>query len=246
MKFRYWQLIIVVILLPFIGDFFSWGIYNNSLFKKKPGETKEKYITKRVQIKSNDVFNVFIFDKDLNKYGVSLCRPEGKMFYMNSNFFNNVPIGLVVIEGRTFSKKVSSGGVFYVKNGTPDISIGKVPKNVEYGSQSILWGIKNSIPNKRLLKQNHGKILTYRNILGKNKDGDIVIVVSKYGGITSIKDVVEEGIRHGIIDGILFDGGTSVEYSFNDEVYNTSFFSISKLMKNVLRKYHPMAYVYIN
>jgi hypothetical protein len=246
MKIKFWLVVIVVALLPFIGDLYSWGIYNNSLFKKEPSKTTEKYITKRVHISTNNVFNVFVFDKVLNKFGVSLCRPEGKIFYMNSNFFNITPIGWIVIDGKTLSKKVRSGGTFYVKNGTPNISIAQTPKNIEYGSQSILWGIKNSIPNKRLLKVNHGKILTYRNILGKNKDGDIVIVVSKFGGITSIKDVVEEGIRQGIVNGILFDGGTSVEYSFNDGVYSTSFFSISKLIKNVFRKYQPMAYVYIN
>ena len=77
------------------------------------------------------------------------------------------------------------------------------------------------------MRQRHAKLLTYRNIVGKNKNGEIIFVVSNFGGVVTIEDVINEGVKQGMVEGILFDGGSSVEHVFNDGKYSTSFIALS-------------------
>jgi hypothetical protein len=199
-----------------------------------------------VQVYSNNNFNIFIFDPKKVNFGVSSSRPEGKKFYMNSNFFNKKAIGLVVEDGVKKSSRVRGGGYLYVVDGKVDVKRGSCPTYTDYASQTILWGIDNGVTNKSLMRQPHAKKLTYRNIVGKNKNGEIIFIVSKFGGIVSIKDVIDEGINQGMVEGILFDGGTSVEYKFNDGKYSTSFISLSDVGKQLVKIDKPTTYIYVD
>ena len=75
---------------------------------------------------------------------------------------------------------------FYVKNGNPSIGINSCPSGVDYASQSILWGIRNGSPNTSLTKRGHAKVKTYRNIVGKDKNGNVVVDESDYDVIGMI------------------------------------------------------------
>ena len=97
-----------------------------------------------------------------------------------------------------------------------------------------------------MIKQSHSKQLTYRNIVGKDKNGNIIFVVSNFGGIVTIKDVIDEGVKQGIVEGVLFDGGTSLEYNFNDGKYSTSFISLSDNGKKLIGVDKPTTYIYVN
>ena len=238
--------VVILISYPILFDLVNWSQYNQKAAYSESSSVKLNHEGDGIQVYSNNNFNIFIFDPKKVNFGVSSSRPEGKKFYMNSNFFNKKAIGLVVEDGVKKSSRVKGGGYFYVSNGNVNVKRGECPRYTDYASQTILWGIDNGVINTSLIKQPHAKKLTYRNIVGKNKNGEIIIIASKFGGIVSIKDVIDEGINQGMVEGILFDGGSSVEYKFDDEKYSTSFISLSDAGKKLMKIDKPTTYIYVD
>lgn len=245
MKYLLLILVSIVIYLS-ISDICNWTLYNHRVAHSKTETTKLKYKGNGVKVYSNNNFDIYVFNPKIISFGVSNSRPSGKKFYMNSNFFNKTPIGLVIENGIQKSKRISGGGFFYGNGQKVNIQRGQCPINSNYASQTILWGIDNGSPNSYLMRQRHAKDLTYRNIVGKNKNGEIIFIVSNFGGIVTIKDVIDEGLSNGMIEGILFDGGTSVEYKFDDGNYSTSFIALSDIGKKLIGTDKPTTYIYAN
>ena len=238
--------LITFIIFPLLSDLMKWSIYDQDVIHTETNLSESSYETLGVQIHTNNNFNIFIFDPKKVRFGVSNFRPTDKKFYMNSNFFNKVAIGLVVIDGVKKSSRVRGGGYLYVVDGKVDVKRGSCPTYTDYASQTILWGIDNGTINKSLIRQPHAKKLTYRNIVGKNKDGLIIFVVSKFGGIVTIEEVIKEGINQGMVEGIIFDGGSSVEYKFDDGKHQRSFMSLSDPGKKLLGIDRPTTYIYVD
>jgi hypothetical protein len=245
MKYLLFTLLSLTI-YPLLSDLTNWSLYNHKITHSNTNGSKLKYEGNGVKVYTNNNFDVYVFNPNKVTFGVSSSRPSGKKFYMNSNFFNKKAIGLVVENGVKKSSRVSGGGYFYVSNGVVNIKRGGCPRNTDYASQTILWGIDNGITNKSLMRQRHAKQLTYRNIVGKNKNGEIIFVVSNFGGVVTIEDVINEGIKQGMVEGVLFDGGTSVEYKFNDGKYSTSFTALSDAGKKLVGIDKPTTYIYVN
>ena len=245
MKYLLFTLLSLTI-YPLLSDLVNWSQSNQKIAHSNTNGSKLKYEGNGVKVYTNNNFDVYIFNPKKVTFGVSSSRPSGKKFYMNSNFFNKKAIGLVVENGFKKSSRVFGGGYFYVSGNQVNVKRGSCPKNTDYASQTILWGIDNGVTNKSLMRQRHAKQLTYRNIVGKNKNGEIIFIVSNFGGLVTIEDVINEGIRQGMVEGVLFDGGTSVEYKFNDNKYSTSFTSLSDLGKKLVGIDKPSTYIYVN
>jgi hypothetical protein len=245
MKYLLFTLLSLTI-YPLLSDLTNWSLYNHKITHSNTNGSKLKYESNGIKVYTNNNFDVYVFNPKKVSFGVSSVRPSGKKFYMNSNFFNKKAIGLVVEDGVKKSSRVSGGGYFYVSNDVVNIKRGGCPRNTDYASQTILWGIDNGITNKSLMRQRHAKQLTYRNIVGKNKNGEIIFVVSNFGGVVTIEDVINEGVRQGMVEGVLFDGGTSVEYKFNDGKYSTSFTALSDSGKKLVGIDKPTTYIYVN
>ena len=245
MKYLLFTLLSLTI-YPLLSDLVNWSQSNQKIAHSNTNGSKLKYEGNGVKVYTNNNFDVYIFNPKKVTFGVSSSRPSGKKFYMNSNFFNKKAIGLVVENGFKKSSRVFGGGYFYVSGNQVNVKRGSCPKNTDYASQTILWGIDNGVTNKSLMRQRHAKQLTYRNIVGKNKNGEIIFIVSNFGGLVTIEDVINEGIRQGMVEGVLFDGGTSVEYKFNDNKYSTSFTSLSDLGKKLVGIDKPATYIYVN
>ena len=180
-------------------------------------------------------------------FGVSETLPIDSDFYINSNFFSDhAPIGLVVVNGKRKSSRVKGGGFFYVLNGMPHVSPLKCPLWSKFASQTILWGINNGKINHRLIKTKHAKQKRYRTLMGQNKDGDIIVISSNRIGLVTIKEILEFSLKFTIVNGILLDGGTSVDYKFSDENGATTFSSVPHSLKNSLNIKHPTTYIYGN
>jgi hypothetical protein len=231
---------------PLIADLTTWSFYNRKIAHRKTSDNILIHEGEGVKVYTNNNFNTYVFNSKKTTFGVSSSRPSGKRFYMNSNFFNKVAIGLVVENGVRKSNRVSGGGYFYSVDGKVNVKRGQCPKKVDYASQTILWGIDDGVVNSHLMKQNHAKQLTYRNIVGKNKNGDIIFIVSNFGGVVTIKDIINEGVKQGMVEGVLFDGGTSVEYKFNDGEYSSSFIALSDEGKKIVGVDKPTTYIYAN
>jgi hypothetical protein len=189
-----------------------------------------------------------IVNKETMKFGVSTKKPKNCDFYINSNFFTkgNVPIGSVIVNGKKISNKVKGGGYFYVKNGTPYVKAKSCPGKVEHSSQSILWAIDNGVKNKRLFKTPSGKAEVYRTIIGENSKGDIMIISSTRIGLVSIKEIVDFAEEQGMIEGILLDGGSSVDYKMSDGKNEITLQSVPSGFKSLLDINEPTTYIYGN
>lgn len=203
-------------------------------------------IERKTQISSSTNFNVIKINKDEMTFGVSDTKPDTADFYINSNFFNNSSIGLVVIEGLRHSKRHRGGGYFYVVNGQPHIASGFCPKMTQYASQTILWGIDNGIKNERLFLTNHANLKRYRTIMGENSEGQIIVVSSGRIGLVTIKEIVDYAESIGMVEGILLDGGTSVDYKFNDGSIEEIFQSVPDFIKSSMNIQQPTTYIYGN
>ena len=230
----------------FFGDIVTWLQYDNKSFYNVSTDVTTDYQNDEVTIMSNNNFNIFVFNSQTFK--VSTDKPNNKTFYMNANFFNKdgENIGLVVVNGKRESSRVRGGGYLYTLNGKTTVSSKTCPYYTDYSAQSILWAIDNGVINHRLLNQNHANQLTYRTLIGQNKEGDIIIVASKDGGIVTIRDIVNMATDLNVIEAILFDGGTSVDYEFDNGEFSVGFNSLSNFSKFLMGIDSPSSYIYLD
>jgi hypothetical protein len=138
---------------------------------------------------------------------------DDPVFYMNANFFSpgGQPLGLVVVEGRRHAPRRPGGGYFYVDGGKPQVSR-SCPRSTEFAAQTHLtWGIHNG---RATYGGSQGREATWRNLVGQDAQGNIYILVSKAGGQIPVRNLVDEGKRWGMVQAILFDAGSSVDYRF--------------------------------
>jgi hypothetical protein len=193
-------------------------------------------------------YNVIVMNKEAMKFGVSEGKPENADFYINSNFFKNEgPIGLVVVEGIRKNNRVKEGGYFYVKKGIPYVKAKSCPKMTEYASQTILWAIDNGRVNEGLLKKSHAKLERYRTIMGENDQGQIMIISSSsYLSLVTIEEIINFAIEKGMVEAILLDGGTSVDYKCTNGVESVGFSSVPENLKPTFGITKPFTYIYGN
>ncbi len=193
-------------------------------------------------------YNVIVMNKEAMKFGVSEGKPENADFYINSNFFKNEgPIGLVVVDGIRKNDRVKEGGYFYVKKGIPYVKAKSCPKMTEYASQTILWAIDNGRVNEGLLKKSHAKLERYRTIMGENDQGQIMIISSSsYLSLVTIEEIINFAIEKGMVEGILLDGGTSVDYKCTNGVESVDFSSVPENLKPTFGITKPFTYIYGN
>ena len=193
-------------------------------------------------------YNVIVMNKEAMKFGVSEGKPENADFYINSNFFKNEgPIGLVVVEGIRKNNRVKEGGYFYVKKGIPYVKAKSCPKMTEYASQTILWAIDNGRVNEGLLKKSHAKLERHRTIMGENDQGQIMIISSSsYWSLVTIEEIINFAIEKGMVEGILLDGGTSVDYKCTNGVESVDFSSVPENLKPTFGITKPFTYIYGN
>lgn len=193
-------------------------------------------------------YNIIIMDKKDMKFGVSNGKPDSVDFYINSNFFKNEgPIGLVVVNGTRSSDREVSGGYFYVKNGIPYVRSRFCPKKTEFASQTILWAIDDGIVNEGLLKTSHAKLKKHRTIMGENNKGQIMVISSSsLFSLVTIKEIINFAKENGMVEGILLDGGSSVDYKCTNGDDTVSFSSVPEDLKPALGITKPFTYIYGN
>lgn len=235
---------LTTLMIPLVFNFSKWINHNNHNYISS--DFNLKYKNEKVKILENNDLRVFIFNKSC-EFKVSNGVPNEAFFYMNSNFFDkkNNPLGLVVVNGKKYSNRTDGGAYFYVLNGNPYVSR-KCPYYTDYSSQSHLWVISNGYVNTSLTKTTHSKEKTYRNIVGQDKEGNIIIIVSKMNGMVTIKDLINEGKHFKMYNAVIFDGGTSVDYKFDNGDYNVSFKSLPNWIGYISGYGNPTTYISVN
>jgi hypothetical protein len=175
-------------------------------------------VSKTSIVENNSKFNIFRISKNEMNFGVSTTKPEDSDFYINSNFFEEggQSIGLVVVDGLRHSDRIAGGGYFYVVNGIPHVKVGQCPTMTEFASQSKFWVLNDGVKNQRLLNAESSKVLTERIIIGEDSKGNIMVVGTSDGNSATIEEAIDFAIENGMVEAILLDGGSSVDYKFKD------------------------------
>lgn len=184
-------------------------------------------------VEDGSKFNIFRITKNEMNFGVSTTKPEDNDFYINSNFFEDggQPIGLVVVDGLRHSDRIPGGGYFYVVNGIPHVKVGQCPTMTEFASQSKFWVLNNGIRNQSLFNSISSKELTERVIIGEDTKGNIMVVGTNDGSSATIEEITEFAYENGMIEAILLDGGSSVDYKFTDTTSEYIVKSLPSLIK---------------
>lgn len=185
-------------------------------------QKSKKFVIQNVSYKTSSLY-VITIKKNTMKFGVTKKTPYDNEFYMNSNFFKNSkkPIGEVIINRKVINPKENYGGYFYTVNGNPMISIGSHPKNVEFSSQTKYIGIKNNKINNNIVDKPLNSQKEYRTLIGKNQNGDLIVIHSARDGKISMRNICEIGLNYGIQIGLIFDGGSSVDIGLNDHSFKS-------------------------
>ena len=247
------------IFISLIILFGGYTTYNDTALLTPPTKNKTIFTNSTLEHTSDkcDVYNVpvsnskrlngsvyvIVLKKNQMNFKVTNTNETSNDFYMNSNFFANGPIGEVKIDGETKNRKKLGGGFFTSNGGSPKLYLNSRPNSVKYSSQTHLIGIKNGVVNRRICKQKWAKLKTYRILIGKDKDNNTIVIHSGNGGFQTIKDVCEIGVKYGVVNGLLFDGGSSVNVGLKDGFYSHTFQSVSTISKQLVGIHKPYTYI---
>ena len=215
---------------------------SDKLIKNDFIHSSKRCVVKKIYFGKGDVFIIKIFKNKMN-YTVDTKNNGNVDFYLNSNFFTNQsPIGEVVVNGKSINKKVKRGGYFTSNGGNPAITLYSRPSSL-YSTQTKYIGIKNGVLNESMFKSRLSKWKTYRTLLGKDKDGNLILIHSGKNGLVSIKDISTIGKSEGMIDALIFDGGSSIEVLVKDGNYTHCYHSVSDIDKKRLKIHKPFTYI---
>lgn len=201
------------------------------------------YDSEVISVNSNLKYHTIIFKEGKTSFEVTKNK-ENYDFFVNSNFFTKRKevIGGLVINGKKENTQLNKGGSFVVKNGKPYIVFNKV-KKCDYLSQSIVWVIKNTNLNTRMLSQRHANKKVMRLLMGKNTNGEIVLIHSNPLVLVTMSDIVEYAKSQGIVDGIILDSGSSVDLSLGTKDYSHSIKALPSFVKKKINIHEPVVYI---
>ena len=201
------------------------------------------YDSEVISVNSNLKYHTIIFKEGKTSFEVTKNK-ENYDFFVNSNFFTKRKevIGGLVINGKKENTQLNKGGSFVVKNGKPYIVFNKV-KKCDYLSQSIVWVIKNTNLNTRMLSQRHANEKVMRLLMGKNTNGEIVLIHSNPLVLVTMSDIVEYAKSQGIVDGIILDSGSSVDLSLGTKDYSHSIKALPSFVKKNINIHEPVVYI---
>jgi hypothetical protein len=198
-------------------------------------------------VKSNLRYHTITLKKNKATFVVTDSHKEDFNFYVNSNFFTKSAeaIGGVVIDGHKVNNQIPGGGSFVVKKGQPLIVFGRVRK-CEYLSQSIIWALKGGEINKRVIRQKHAHEKTMRILIGKNPEGEIIVIHSNPLVLVTMPEILVFAKKAGIKDAIILDSGTSVDLKVSDGIYSHAIKALPTIIKKAARIDEPVTYIAAN
>jgi hypothetical protein len=218
----------------------SFTRMNQSLYER----VKDKFIAKKL----------FIFEFNLkNEFGLCAnverdCQPmnciEAKnrsksKFVLNTSFYGLDSKGLneIIIDKKNYGgRNATASGFFKVIDGKPYAgpkSIFSSKKGtISHSCQAFPSVMKdgiifNYIESEIAQSKVSWKMKTYRNLLGTKANGNLVCIVSNEGGLISVKEISQIAKIYGVEHATLFDGGSALQYSFDDRDWSCTFSAIA-------------------
>ena len=155
-------------------------------------------------------------------------------FVLNANFYGtkNQVMGELILDGRKYKKETSNSGFFRVIDNTPYVGprsyINSIPGDIQYSCQAFpsvmndgqifSYILSEKSPSKPLWKKK-----TYRNLVGRKKNGNMVFILSNQRGFLSIREITMIAKVYGVETAALFDGGKALQYRISHPDFKMSF-----------------------
>jgi len=217
--------------------------YSSSIVHKSENSKVEKFTVKNSSSINGNIYSITIYKNKMN-YGVTK-KPYSNNFYINSNFFgkNGKEIGEVIIDGKKINHKRPGGGYFTSNGDEFGISFYSRPKNVKYSSQTHLIGVKSGKLNKSIMSQHWSKANYYRILVGEDREGNLMVLHSDRNALVSIKMICEIAIKNGMVNGLVFDGGSSVDIGLEDNGFSHDFKTVPNTIKGLANIPKPPVYI---
>jgi len=182
--------------------------------------------------KKNGTISIIKIKKNFFDYKVVNKSHENYDFYVNSNYFNKTPVGEVITDGRKIASRKKNGG-FFTSNGlTPTFYFGSHPK-VKYSSQTHTIGVIQGNLNFRIFNYRWARYNLPRLIVGEDKSGNIIIVHSNFNGECSIGAISKIAQSQGVYNGLIFDGGASIEIGIKSDGVNYHYQQVPDIMRSL-------------
>jgi hypothetical protein len=225
-------LLIITVFAKPINPTVNYGVLHKS----------NKCIISKKKFGNGEIYTVKILKNKMN-YKVDTDNREKVDFYLNSNFFTPTsPIGEVIVNGKVVNGKVKRGGYFTSNGGVPTITLNNRPPS-SYSTQTKYVTIKNGILNKSMFVSRLSKWKTYRTLLGKDKEGNLILIHSGVNGLVSVEDITLMGKSEGMVNALMFDGGSSIEILVKDGNFIHKYHSVSDEDKKRFKIHKPFVYI---
>jgi uncharacterized protein YigE (DUF2233 family) len=187
-------------------------------------------------------------------------RSSQANFVLNANFYgtNNQIVGELILAGKKFKNQTNDSGFFRVIKNTPYVGprsyINTIPGDIQYSCQAFPSVMNKGqifpyiISEKRPSKLQWKK-KTYRNLVGRKENGNIVFILSNQRGFLSIKEITTIAKVYGVDTAALFDGGKALQYRINHPDFKMSFaafnnsFSLGRRIDNIFMKRHRSPFI---
>ena len=180
----------------------------------------------------NGTISVIKIKKNFFNYKVVNKSHRNYDFYVNANYFDKTPVGEVITDGKKISHTNSGGGFFTTNGKSPSFYYGSHPK-VDYSSQTHTIGIIEGKLNSKIFNYRWAKYELPRLIVGEDKSGNIIIVHSNIGGGCSVGSISKVAQSQGVYNGLIFDGGASIEIGINADGVNYHYQQVSDVARKV-------------
>jgi len=182
--------------------------------------------------KKNGTISIIKIKKNFFDYKVVNKSHKNYDFYVNSNYFNKTPVGEVITDGKKIASRKKNGG-FFTSNGlTPTFYFGSHPK-VKYSSQTHTIGVIQGNLNFRIFNYRWARYNLPRLIVGEDKSGNIIIVHSNFNGECSIGAISKIAQSQGVYNGLIFDGGASIEIGIKADGVNYHYQQVPDIMRSL-------------
>ena len=202
----------------------------------KISETKGNITISHISLspydKGNGTVSIIKIKKNFLDYKVVDKSHKKYDFYVNANYFDKTPVGEVIINRKKISHKGKKGGFFTSNGGNPTFYFRSHPK-VEYSSQTHTVGIIRGELNSKIFNYKWARYRLPRLIVGEDKSGNIIIVHSNINGGCSISTISKIAKSQGVYNGLIFDGGASIEIGINADGINYHYQQVPDIMRSL-------------
>lgn len=224
------------------GTYFYYNQTNTNFNSEK---CEVKIVDASDYIKLKGEIGIVKIRKGKMSYSVTNKNHENFDFYINANYFDkkDIPLGEVRINRQKITKKRNGGGFFTSNGTTPRIYFNDRPNNVLYSSQTHTAVIINGKFNNQLFNKGWAKKRLPRSIIGTNINGDMIIVHTRKDCRVSIHELSVIAKKEGIVNGLMFDGGASIEVGIKSGKKTYSYQIVSDI--NRLVNHVPTPKVFI-